>query len=181
MVSPAVALPPSPQTVRRPYRILESRRIRGEQGFGREFVLELMEDLSVSGERAIRREYMEDLKLDFMEMHGIADREAVHVDFLQFDIIGGKRIEGRARIFSAIPSATMDYDAATRRGKITVQFDNAARGVEWAREWARKNLENLVRDKNILLKTGEKPPEGHYTSLSETWNGNFLEIEFKTE
>ncbi|MBQ6473735.1 MAG: hypothetical protein IJJ33_17245 [Victivallales bacterium] len=75
----------------------------------------------------------------------------------------------------------MDYDASLRRGRMTVRFNSAVRGADWARAWARMNIETLVRDKNILLTTGERPPEGQYRSLGANWTGDILEIEFETE
>ena len=182
---PAVAVAtqqPSPQPVSSPpqlYRIVESERESGE-AFARHFVLEVLGDIEVPTERTIRREYIEDLKLDYAETYGIADLTSIYVDFTQFSL-KDRRIEGRAMVFTATPSATMQYDANTRRGKIIVRFNSAVRGADWAREWARRNIETLVRDKNILLTTGAKPPEGHYLSRGEQWYGDVLEIEFETE
>ncbi|MBQ6471125.1 MAG: hypothetical protein IJJ33_04015, partial [Victivallales bacterium] len=73
----------------------------------------------------------------------------------------------------------LEYDAATRRGKLAVRFNPGQ--VEEARVYIQRNIETLVRDKNILLTTGERPPEGQYRSLGEKWNGDILEIEFETE
>ena len=183
---PAVAVVTAtqqPQPVSTPpqrlYRIVESERESGEI-FARRFVLEVLGDIDVSTERAIRREYIEDLKLDYAETYGLADLASIYVDFTQFSL-KDRRIEGRAVVFTATPDTTMQYDANTRRGKITVRFNSAVRGTDWARGWARRNIETLVRDKNILLTTGEKPPEGHYLSRGEQWHGDVLEIEFETE
>ena len=167
------------QPAKKLYRIVESERENGEV-FARRFVLEALGDIDVSTERMIRREYIEDLKLDFAETFGVRDVNSIYVDFSQF-VLRDRRIEGRAIVFSATPSAYMEYDANSRKGKMTVRFNNAVRGADWAREWACRNIEMLVRDKNILLTTGERPPAGQYTSLNEKWNGNILEIEFKTE
>ena len=169
--------PVSPTT--RLYRIVESERESGD-AFARRFVLEVLGDIDVSTERTIRREYIEDLKLDYAETYGLHDLTSVYVDFTQFSL-KDRRIEGRAVVFTATPDTTMQYDANTRRGKITVRFNSAVRGTDWARGWARRNIETLVRDKNILLTTGEKPPEGHYLSRGEQWHGDVLEIEFETE
>ena len=161
------------------YRIVASERENSEV-FARRFVLEVLGDIDVSTERTIRREYIEDLKLDYAETYGLRDLASVYVDFTQFSL-KDRRIEGRAVVFTATPDTTMQYDANTRRGKITVRFNSSVRGTDWARGWARRNIETLVRDKNILLTTGEKPPEGHYLSRGEQWHGDVLEIEFETE
>ena len=57
-----------------------------------------------------------------------------------------------------------------------------ANQYEEARQWVRKNIETLARDKNIALTTGEIPPAAKfYLGREEFKDGNTLEIEFKTE
>ncbi len=74
----------------------------------------------------------------------------------------------------------MDYDPDTRKGRIAVEF---AKGhYAEARLWARRNIETLVRDKNVALVTGGVPSEAKfYLGAERVRDGNILEIEFETE
>ena len=124
----------------------------------------------------IQQKFEESLRNAYRRAH-----PSVKADSLVVDVrpsLDNGRISGRAAVLTITPEA-LSYDAVTRRGRLSVRFSPGQ--AEWAREWARRNIENLVRDKNILLTTGERPPPGHYTSLSEKWNGDILEIEFRTE
>ena len=53
--------------------------------------------------------------------------------------------------------------------------------VKVAGSWLRRNIETLAYDENIMLVTGQAPPEGHYYSFGEKIEGNVMEIEFRTE
>ena len=77
--SAAISSPSVESRPRRLYRIVESERESGEV-FARRFVLELLDDSDVSTERAIRREYMQDLKLDYAETYGTRNLDSVYVD-----------------------------------------------------------------------------------------------------
>ena len=92
-------------------------------------------------------------------------------------LVNGK-IEGRAAVLTIAP-VSLSYDANTRRGKLSVRF-NAGQYKE-AREWIRKNIETLARDKNIAIVTGQPPPAATYYSLGEKIDGDVMEVEFKTE
>ena len=79
-----------------------------------------------------------------------------------------------------ISVASLIYDPNTRKGKLAVRVN--ANQYEEARQWVRKNIETLARDKNIALTTGEIPPAAKfYLGREEFKDGNTLEIEFKTE
>ena len=53
--------------------------------------------------------------------------------------------------------------------------------MEEAREWIKKNVETLARDKNIAHVTGQLLPVATYYLFGESISGNIMEIEFKTE
>lgn len=74
---------------------------------------------------------------------------------------------------------SLSYDASLRLGKLSLRFGPGQE--KETRNWAKENIETLVRDKNIALITGQLPPAAIYYSLSEKINGNVMEIEFKTE
>lgn len=103
------------------------------------------------------------------------------------------RVKGReARSFVKIPTElhpyvagqpcrfrdlALDYDEFTHRGKITMSV--VAGDVVSARIWAKRNIEMLVRDKNIVLTTGQTPPPGQYRLLGEHHDGRKVEIGFE--
>ena len=75
---------------------------------------------------------------------------------------------------------SFQYDNNTRKGMIRICVEPPK--MEEAREYCRKNIELIVRDKNIVHVAGQLPPEARYYSLSETMSSdNVLEIEFKAE
>jgi len=107
-----------------------------------------------------------------------SSRERIVVDFPEHDLVNG-RISGRAVVLAITP-VSLNYDADTMCGKLVVRL-NAAQFAE-ARDWIRKNIGTLARDKNIaLLTSGQPPPVARYYSLSEKFEDNIMEIEFRTE
>ena len=89
------------------------------------------------------------------------------------------RVEGRAVVLS-VSVVSLKYDPNTRKGILAAKV--GANQYEDARNWIRKNIETLARDKNIALTTGEIPPAAKfYLGREELKDGNVLEIEFKTE
>lgn len=72
---------------------------------------------------------------------------------------------------------TLDYDEFSHRGKITMSV--VAGDIASARVWAKRNVETLARDKNIVLTTGVTPPAGRYRLLDEHHDGKKVEICFE--
>ena len=116
---------------------------------------------------------------DYDKTNEYVDGTILFVDFPSFEDKFGI-VTGKAVVMSIFSDVEMEYNAATSRGRLRLRFDKAI-GTDAAREWARRNIEKIVRDKNVRIRTGEKPPEGEYYSLSEVWHDNVLEIEFKAE
>ena len=81
---------------------------------------------------------------------------------------------------AAVQIQMLNYDPDTRKGCIAVEF---AKGhYAEARLWARRNIETLVRDKNVALVTGNVPSAARfYLGAERVRDGNVLEIEFETE
>ena len=80
----------------------------------------------------------------------------------------------------AVQIQILNYDPDMRKGCIAVEF---AKGhYAEARLWARRNIETLVRDKNVALVTGDVPSTAKfYLGAERVRDGNVLEIEFETE
>ena len=161
------------------YRIVTCERESGTD-FAYRFIIELGKDSdqTLAVFRKIQKEFRAAIQADYMESFPRVDRNALHVDFPTYKLNDGK-VEGRAVVLT-ISVAALSYDPNMRKGKLAVRFN--ANQYEDARNWIRKNIETLARDKNIVLTTGEIPPAAKfYLGREELKNGNILEIEFITE
>lgn len=161
------------------YRIEECIREKGSD-FAYRFKIALDDKVggSIASFRKIQQEFRSAIRDDYLEAFPSADKTALYVDFPDYKLVNG-RIEGRAIVLTIIVNS-LRYDQQTRKGVLSVRF--AAGQYEDARSWIRKNIEMLVRDKNIALTTGETPPAGkYYLGGEEVKDGNVLEIEFMTE
>ena len=150
-----------------------------ESDFACRFTLELLE-MPLDPDKAkvaVLKEFGESLKEEYVGSVCGAKQMALAVNYTDVKM-DGKLIHGRASVL-AMSLVSLSYDASTRYGKLSVRF-NAGQDKE-AREWIRKNIETLARDKNIALVTGQLPPAATYYSLSEKVDGNVMTIEFRTE
>jgi hypothetical protein len=159
-----------------PYKVVHFSR-RSGNGLSYHFILDVTaQERSLSVFKEIRREFAKEIIDDYAETFSVRDVSSLHADFVDFRL-DGSRLEGDAVVMSVTPVALVDYDAKSCKGKITVRF-NTFVDREYARKWAVRNIELLVRDKNIHLTAGEIPPNGEYVSLNESWRENELEISF---
>ena len=95
--------------------------------------------------------------------------------FLEFH---GGEITGKAVVLS-LAVDSLRYDHYTRRG--TVRMRIGENQFEDARRYARKNIELIVRDKNIALSADVIPPAARFRILGESLKGNVLEMNFEAE
>ena len=103
--------------------------------------------------------------------------ETIVVDFPEFSLRDGM-VRGKSEVLSfAVES--LRYDPYTRVGLMRIRIGENQ--FEAARRYARRNIESLVRDKNIALDGRDIPPAATFYLRSETLKGNILEITFKTE
>lgn len=171
--------PPAGNARQAPYRLVYLERER-DCGFAYRFALELNGEPSVQTFFGIQNIFADEVRTAYQLEFPNADVTSLRIA-VRPKLINGK-IEGRAVVLTITP-VSLVYDPLTRKGKISVKFDENQYAE--AREWARKNIETLVRDKNIVIETGELPPPGRYLSGSElvadTLQGKVLEMEFKAE
>jgi hypothetical protein len=99
------------------------------------------------------------------------------VDFPEFSLRGGE-VSGKSEVLS-LAVESLRYDARTRIGVMRVRIGENQ--YEAARRYARRNIESLVRDKNIVLDGRDIPPAATFFLRGETLKGDILEITFKTE
>jgi len=165
----------NPPTPKPSYRIISLEREKSVD-FAYTFSLEMSEDPSIEAFFAIQTAFARKVLDAYKEEYPSVDVSTLRVYVLP-QLVNG-RIEGRAAVLTIAP-VSLSYDANTRRGRLSVRFNDGQ--YEEAREWIRKNIETLARDKNIALVTGQLPPAATYYSLGEKVDGNVMEIEFKTE
>lgn len=158
-----------------PYRVEYLKRDEGSD-FAYRFALVLNGEASTQTFFVIHKMFADEVRSAYCREYPNADSDSLWVSVSHHMENG--RIEGRAEVLTIIP-VSLSYNADSRRGKLAVRFKTGQ--AEEAREWARKNIETLARDKNIALVTGQLPPEATYYSLGEKIEGNVIEIEFKTE
>ncbi len=134
-------------------------------------------NVDISSFATIREEMRRSIIADYSATYG-AKMGDTRVDFSKFALSDGV-IEGWAEVMR-IGVKSLSYDDRTHKGVIAVSI--GAHSFEDARNWIRKNIETLARDKNVALTTGHIPSEAHFYLHNErVVDGNVLEIEFETE
>lgn len=155
---------------------------RCEREFGRDFAYEFELQLSESGMTLssmidIQNQFRNYLLDIYSKTFPSVDMRTLVVDFTEYRQLGNS-VEGSAVVLTIAP-VSLTYDALTRSGKLVVRF-SPGQEIE-SRSWARRNVEALARDKNIVLRTGEIPVGARFRTGDEKVNGDTFEIEFKTE
>lgn len=145
------------------HRYSFTMRIRGG---GRDSMRESMQE-------AIRTKIRDDYVASFPD---VAARSLV-VDFPEFSLRDGV-ITGRAIVLS-LSVESLRYDPDTHTGMMRVRIGEGQ--FEDARRYARRNIEILVRDKNIALDAQTIPSAATFYTHDERLKGDVLEISFKTE
>lgn len=86
----------------------------------------------------------------------------------------------RGWAFSARPvSDGWKYDDESRKGTVRLRISEGMPAEE-AKQWARDNIEAIVKEKNVALEAGRPLPDGAtYRSLSETLEDGVLTVEFE--
>lgn len=163
------------QPAKAPYHIVYLER-DGKNDFAYRFAMELNGEPSIQTFFGVQTIFAEEVCTAYQREFPGVDVSALRIA-VQPRLVNG-RIEGRAEVLTITP-ISLAYDADTRKGRLSVRF-NAGQAEE-ARAWIRRNIETLVRDKNIVLVTGRQPPAATYYSLGEKIAGDVMEIEFRTE
>ena len=148
-----------------------------DNDFSYSFEVTLNDDASPSEFSSMYGSFINDMKKIYQSMNPSVDMKTLVVDAKPS--LKNRKFVGVARMLTLCPEK-LEYDAVTRRGKISLRFGTGQ--YEAARAWARKNIEALARDKNIALTTGVIPPAARfYLGREGLKDGNVLEIEFRTE
>ena len=134
-------------------------------------------DLSLRESREIQNAMRTMIREDYLASFPFARRDLLVVDFSQYLFDKGQ-ITGRAVVLT-LRVISLEYDPNSRRGVMGVRL--GPNQYEDARMYVRKNIEELVRDKNIALVAGKIPPDATFYLLGETLRDDVMEVEFRTE
>ena len=160
------------------HRVTKLDRVAGKD-FSYLFEIELQQSSEdrKAAFASVLSDFMKSLREDYQESHQNADASSFVVSFanLKQDNL---RIGGMASVLTIKPIA-LSYDAAMRRGQMSVRFGSGQKAE--ARDWVRRNIKTLVRDKNIALISGRLPSESQYQIYNETVEGDVLQIMFTAE
>lgn len=166
-------------SVQKDYSVERFERLTGDE-FAYVFKIVFAETsgIGLAAAQRVKRELRASVEEDYRAACPDARGESVQIDFPEFSMKGNV-VEGRAEI-TRIAVTSLTYDDVTQKGVISVRI--GASSFEKARAWVRKNIETIVRDKNIALTTGKVPADKRFFLGTErVLEGNILQIEFETE
>lgn len=133
--------------------------------------------VSLKDSRELKKSLRSMIREDYLASFPDANADSLIVDFPEFSIRDGL-VSGQSVVLS-LSVESLRYDSSMRRGTMRVRIgENQLADV---REYARRNIESLVRDKNIALDASDIPPVTTFYLLDEKSDGYVLEITFKTE
>ena len=128
----------------------------------------------------VRRFIERNLREAFSAANAVSDESAIRVH-VSWTVDGRSlRYEGTAWLLAA-DVESFSYDAASRRGTVSLRIPPYADFREF-KEFARRTIGEIVRDKNVSLAVDDRPPE---EALYEVVDENFhpdtrlLAVEFK--
>lgn len=157
------------------YEIDKFEREQGDE-FAYSFELTANNPLSFGEVEKIKRELRQSILEDYRMAFGSRNGISLQADFPEFSI-SKNRIVGKAVIMQ-LSVQSLTYDADHSKGVIRVKM--GAYSFEEVRRIVRRNIENIVRDKNIALATGEIPPETRFCIGNErVTDEGIMEIEFE--
>ena len=161
------------------YSVERFERVTGDEfAYAFKIVFSSTNGVELAAAQRVKRELRASVEEDYRAACPDARGESVQIDFPEFSMKGNV-VEGRAEI-TRIAVTSLTYDDVTQKGVISVRI--GASSFEKARAWVRKNIETIVRDKNIALTTGKVPADKRFFLGAErVLEGNVLQIEFETE
>ncbi len=125
-------------------------------------------------------EILRNLRDEFLERNPSVRPEDVRAYAGYTTENGGRVLVYVGAASSMIPSLQkMSYDAASRRGAISMKLVDGADLIR-SKSFVRENIGAIVCDKNVALTSGQRPPDGAtYRSLDENFSDGVLTVEFE--
>ena len=133
--------------------------------------------ISLKGAHALKKSLRAMMRDDYIASFPDVSVDSLIVDFPEFSLRDGM-VTGKADVLS-IAVESLRYDSSTRKGTMRVRIGENQ--FEASRRYARKNIETIVRDKNIALDARDIPPAAVFYLLEEKIDGHILELTFRTE
>lgn len=133
--------------------------------------------ISLNGAHALKKSLRAMMRDDYIASFPDVSVDSLIVDFPEFSLRDGM-VTGKADVLS-IAVESLRYDSSTRKGTMRVRIGENQ--FEASRRYARKNIETIVRDKNIALDARDIPPAAVFYLLEEKIDGHILELTFRTE
>lgn len=113
---------------------------------------------------------------DYAESFSDVDIGSLFIDFVDCSNENGI-VEGCAEVLT-ISVLSFSYSPQTRIGMIEVKYNSEQ--LDAARQYVKRNIANIVRDKNVALVTGEVPLDATVAiEGEEVRDGNILGITFR--
>lgn len=142
------------------------------------FRITLNEPADMRIARVIKEEMRRTVAEAYSSTYGKTSGSPLQIDFPDFSV-AQRTVSGKAVVMK-LDVVSLTYDSSTSKGMIKVK--TGGRKFEDVREAVRRNIETIVRDKNIALVTGDVPPQARFFLGSErVVGGDMLEIEFEAE
>ena len=143
-----------------------------------DFEVRLVGDGTFETAEKVRSAIRRQLVKEFLAANPHDGIDDVRTSFLSWDQ-QESMIKGSVAVMK-VSAVRIEYDAATRCGKIAVRLDG--RDVAAARKWALENIAELATGKNVTHVVGKPPPPGASFNIGNErmTEGGLLEIEFST-
>ena len=135
---------------------------------------------ALDADKKAKPQILESLRKEFAERNPDVPETEIRAWATYTTADGGRTLVYEGAASSLIPSLeSLSYDAATRRGAITMRLANRT-GLAKSKQFVRENITAIVCDKNVALTAGERPPDGaQYRSLDENFADGVLRVEFE--
>ena len=133
--------------------------------------------ISLRESRDLQKMLRSMIREDYQASFPDSDYRSLVVDLPEFSLRGNE-ITGRAAVLS-LTVESLRYDPHTRLG--TMRLRIGENQFEDARRYARRNIESLVRDKNVALDAHAIPSAATFYLQDEKLKGDVLEIVFRAE
>lgn len=134
-------------------------------------------DMSLREAREVRKLLVKTVREDYLCSNPYAAPSMLVVDFPIYDLKGSE-VAGRAVVLR-IDVRSLNYEPNTRRGIMRIRLDEGQ--FTEARNYVRRNIEFIVRDKGVALEGGKIPDAATFRLLDEKLSDGVLEVNFKAE
>lgn len=134
-------------------------------------------DMTLSDSREVRKILLKTIRDDYLALNPYLASSMLIVDFPVYNLKGDE-IAGQA-IVLRLDVRSLEYDPYTRRGVMRIRLDEGQ--FAEARQYVRRNIEMIVRDKGIALEAGKIPEAAEFRLLDEKMSDGLLEVTFKAE